>query len=487
MLFNSLQYACFLPVVFAVTFLLPNRLRPWFLLAASYWFYASWNALYLLLIIGLTLFNYGVGLALDRLRDHDVASNWVVGAGVAVDLGVLGFYKYSVFALQNVAAVGRWFGVQVSVPQMSVLLPLGISFFTFEFIHYLVDIRRGHSVVRSPLKFALFAGFFPTQIAGPIKRYENFIPQVDNPKPRDWAQLGLGLQWVVLGLFKKVALADNLAPIVQTGFQSLLLSGNQSLLTPGDAWITALAFAFQIYFDFSGYTDIGRGSALMLGYTVPANFNRPYLSRNVSEFWHRWHISLSTWLRDYLYIPLGGNRRHRYRNLLLTMVLGGLWHGANWTFVIWGTLHGAMLATFWRIKTWRRRPEGEGSHGWTWDVASGAVSWAFTFVLVCVAWVFFRAPTFEQALRMLGAMVGWHTVNTPILPVGQRWLVRSIVAGTLAVEGLMELKERQALSRWSTILNAWLTHLRPIAYVLLFAVTLTFKPSAEPLFIYFHF
>lgn len=222
-------------------------------------------------------------------------------------------------------------------PPITPLLPLGISFFVFEFIHYQVDINRGSVPVKNWLEFSIFGAFFPTQIAGPIKRYEDFVPQLNRQPSFSLPRIGEGLKYILWGLFKKVVLADNLAPLVAIGFgQAVGGAGGNASLSSGDAWLTVLAFTLQIYFDFSGYTDMGRGSAMLLGFNLPENFKFPYLAANISDFWRRWHITLSGWLRDYIYIPLGGNRKGRYRNLLITMVLGGLWHGANWTFIIWG-------------------------------------------------------------------------------------------------------------------------------------------------------
>lgn len=490
MLFNSLQYAYFLPLVVVAYYLAPRRIRLVVLLVASYLFYASWSPLFLLLVIGLTAFNFLWGLLLGRLRDRSPAGAWLLTLGIAVDLGVLAFYKYSLFLVNSALTVLGWGNIHPLWPLPSIILPLGISFFTFEFLHYLVDVYKGQPVVTSPLHFAVFAGFFPTQIAGPIKRYEQFVPQLEHPQAFDWNCLGEGLRLVVIGLFKKIALADNLAPSVAIGFNHLQTAGTG--LTVPDAWLVVLAFAFQIYFDFSGYTDIGRGSALMLGYRVPQNFNRPYLSRNVGEFWHRWHMSLSTWLRDYLYIPLGGNRHDRYRNLMTTMTLGGLWHGANWTFVLWGVLHGAMLSVYhWlhaRLPARMRLPTR------AWQPLRTGASWALTFGCVCIAWVFFRAATAQQAWAMLGSMFGWRGSPTDVLLGTQRVLIILIVAGTLSIEGILEWQERRSARRAAApqIAGArqnrvWLQTLVPAAYVVLFVLTLVAKPSTGPRFIYFQF
>ncbi|MDQ2808902.1 MAG: hypothetical protein M3Z04_18660 [Chloroflexota bacterium] len=330
MLFNSIYYGFFLPCIVALYWIVPRRVRYPLLLVASYAFYANWIPPYLLLILALTGVNYGFGLWLGRDRRRAV-----LALAVVTNLAVLGYFKYANFFLD----AGRG-ALKADWPTLNILLPLGISFFTFEFIHYVVDVWRGSPPVRNFVQFALFAAFFPTQIAGPIKRYQAFVHQLQE-HPRFDAQLaGDGVYLILRGLFKKVILADGLARIANLGFNT------PADLNSVDTWIAVYAFAFQIFFDFSGYTDIGRGSAQLFGFTVPENFAAPYLARNLSDFWRRWHISLSSWLRDYLFIPLGGSRGSRlfnYRNLFLTMTLGGLWHGAAGHFLLWGAYQGAGL------------------------------------------------------------------------------------------------------------------------------------------------
>ncbi len=350
MLFNSLQYALFLPLLTAVYFGAPRSWRLVVLLVGSYVFYAAWNPAYLLLIIAMTAANYVFGLLLGRTSGRPAATRWLVLA-VSMNVAVLAYYKYMAFLLASVEGLLRSAGVQIQLPQPSIILPLAISFFTFEFIHYVVDVWAGQPPERGFLKFAVFAAFFPTQIAGPIKRYEAFIPQLDVPSRFEWTRAGEGLKLITWGLFKKIVLADRLGAIVALGFPET----GHAVLNPVDAWLTVLAFAMQIYLDFSGYTDIGRGSAVILGFSVPENFRRPYLAWNISEFWRRWHISLSTWLRDYLFVPLGGLRGHPARALLVTMALAGLWHGAGWHFVVWGLFNGVLLTGHWMFRAWRAR------------------------------------------------------------------------------------------------------------------------------------
>jgi alginate O-acetyltransferase complex protein AlgI len=479
MLFNSLQYALFLPIFIALYYVCPRRFRVALLLLGSYVFYASWDPIYLVLIIVLTLANYLFGLLLARFADRQRAQHLLVILAVGSNLLVLGSYKYLAFAVSNVMTALSWGGYTMSAPTMSIVLPLGLSFFTFEFIHYLVDIRRGEPPVRNVLQFAVFAAFFPTQIAGPIKRFEDFIPQLEHLPRFSAAKFGDGARLIVIGLFAKVALADNLAPIATTGFDQF--AAGKLGLGQVDTWLAVLAFAIQIYCDFAGYTAIGRGSALMLGFVVPENFNRPYLARNISDFWRRWHISLSSWLRDYLYIPLGGNRHHRDRNLLMTMVLGGLWHGAAWTFVLWGAYHGLLLVLYRHLP---RLPEADWTRHPAARAAMVAIGILVTNALVCVGWVFFRASDVAQAFAMIGALAGWGTGAGELL-ASQRVVVAGIVAGLLLVEGFQEL--RVQAWRWPAALASYRPELEAAAYTVLFGITLICQPSGNPPFIYFQF
>lgn len=423
MLFNSVSYLIFFPCVFALYWLLPaGKPRQSILLLASYFFYMSWLPQYGLLLAGLTAANYILGLALDRYRRQ---SKFIFSLGLLLNLGSLCYLKYANFVLQSIedaaSNMSMVLGLQtqsISFPTLNIILPLAISFFAFEFIHYLFDIYRGDKPIKNPLEFALFASFFPSSIAGPIKRYQDFIEKLERKPVLNAALFNSGMALLLQGLFKKIALADNLAVVANQGFQSSVQIGAI------EAWIAVLAFTFQIYFDFSGYTDMGRGSARLLGIELPRNFNLPYIASDLSDFWKRWHISLSTWLRDYLYIPLGGNRCSDNRkniNLLITMLLGGLWHGAAWHFVIWGALHGMGLivshgyASFTRgsakLLAFHKSAIGKG------------LSIVLTFIFVVITWVFFRAATVPEAMNMLSSMVSvsqsallTDTIKASVLP-----------------------------------------------------------------------
>lgn len=363
----------------------------------------NWNAVYGLLILGLTVAAYFFGIAIDRWRHRAKA---ILTASLIFNLGCLCFFKYADFVVQSIFSALHFGNTALHLPlavgnspALNILLPLGISFFTFEFIHYLVDVYRGSKPLTNFWYFALFAAFFPSQIAGPIKRFQDFHEQLQESIPFNGEYFRQGMNLILLGLFKKMALGDNLGRVVAVGF------ANPAAMGTLDAWLTAVGFTLQIYVDFSGYTDIGRGSALLLGYRLPENFNWPFLAPNLTEFWRRWHISLSTWLRDYLFIPLGGSRVSAWRqklNLFITMALGGLWHGASWHYVIWGMFHGAGLVV---SKEWtdfvRRVPilaKLRPHPVWHW---SGV---AFTFTFLIFACVLFRATSVPHALAVAGRM-----------------------------------------------------------------------------------
>ena len=483
MLFNSVQYAFFLPVALLVYHVAPAWLRLWILLAASWFFYACWKPVFLVLIVLLTAINYLLGAGLEKCGERRKARMGMLWAGISMNLGVLAYFKYSGFFLQNLEAGAGRLGIHIVTHWVSFAAPLGISFFVFEFIHYLADVSGGRPAVKSPLKFAIFAAFFPTQIAGPIKRYEDFVPQLDRPAPFRWGNIEWGLQLLIIGLFKKTVLADNLAPIVARGF-----GGAPGI---GEAWLVAVAFAMQIYFDFAGYTDMGRGAALMFGYDVPVNFLRPYLASDISLFWRRWHVSLSTWLRDYLFIPLGGSRGSLAKTtftVLTTMVLCGLWHGANWTFVAMGFYFGVLLIV---NAAWKRAIHSSRGSEKPMNPVLHAGCVLFTFSCVCVGWVFFRAEDLSQAWMMIRAMCGFHSGNAPMLDAGEREFIAVVVCGMFAVEWLVE--KREAVRGWVLArmpgipVDVLWGALRPTVLVLLFVLSLVFQPRTGEMFIYFKF
>jgi len=393
-LFNSLAYIIFLPTTWVLFWAAPARRRLDVMLVSSYVFYASWSVPYAVMIFGLVVVNYVFGLMLGRSTQRRRA---LLGAFIAFDLAVLGIFKYfDFFVTSATGAANALFGADLHPHLLALVLPLGISFFTFEFIHYLVDIYRGDVPVHSFTKFHVFAAFFPTQIAGPIKRFQQFVPSLDSIGRFDAPLAREGLWLIGRGLVKKVLLGDRLAPWVNDGIRAAA----DGAIGTTDAWITMLAFALQVYFDFSGYTDIARGSAALFGFRIPINFDMPYLATSLADFWRRWHLSLSTWLRDYVYFPLGGSRRPVpvvMLNLLITMVVAGLWHGAAWHYAAFGAMWGVGLGVQHFLRSRIALPQ---------NAALSIGGWIFTMLFYLVSLAFFRCPDFDAAGVMIRAMAG---------------------------------------------------------------------------------
>lgn len=399
MLFNSFGYIfAFLPIVIVVYFLLNKRKlviagKAW-LVAASLFFYAYWTPEYSLIIILSVLGNYGLGSVLQTNGADEKTRKRILVLGVGLNLLALGWFKYTDFIVHNINELAGDI-----LPQPGIVLPLAISFFTFQQVAYLVDCHRGIVKEKLFLDYSLFVMFFPQLIAGPIVHHAQMMPQFSRLKAKllNWDNVAAGVNLFLIGLFKKVVIADRLSPWVAQGFDNPM---GLNLLA---SWASSLSYTFQIYYDFSGYTDMAMGAALMLNIKLPQNFNSPYKALSIRDFWSRWHMTLSHFLREYLYIPLGGNRNglpETCRNLFITFLLGGIWHGAGWTFVIWGVLHGlaTVIHRLW-VKTRLRMPK--------------FLAWAVTFLFVNVAWVFFRANTLDDALRVLKGMIGLHGVVLP--------------------------------------------------------------------------
>jgi alginate O-acetyltransferase complex protein AlgI len=393
MLFNSYEFVfLFLPVTLGGFTLLRGKgiARVVWLLAASIFFYGWWRLSALPILIASALFNYGCGQCIVWRRGR-TASNAIIAFGVAADLMLLGYFKYAGFFYENACDV-----ISTICPRLNIILPIGISFFTFTQIAYLVDAHRGKVTDGNLARYFLFVTYFPHLIAGPIFHHTDMMPQFRTLGERRISaeRLAVGLTVFIVGLFKKVCLADTVATLVPAVFDA-----RSSDFSSADAWVATIAYTLQIYFDFSGYSDMALGMSYLFGIRLPVNFNSPYQATNIIEFWRRWHMTLSAFLRDYLYIPLGGNRlgsHRRYANLMATMLLGGLWHGAGWTFVIWGGLHGVYLVI---------------NHGWRaaarrWDLPQvpPLAAWAISMMGVIVAWVFFRAPSTAVALSVIKKM-----------------------------------------------------------------------------------
>lgn len=406
MLFNSFTFFAFFLAVYSLYRLCGFRAQNLLLLTASYFFYGCWDYRFLSLILISTLTDYVIGLKIASSTCAQKRKYWVASS-VIINLGILGFFKYFNFFIDSFIPLLETLGIQANLPALSIILPVGISFYTFQTMTYSIDIyRKELTPTRNFIDFALFVAFFPQLVAGPIERAKKLLPQVTSPRLITLKQSHEGLWLIGIGLFKKVVIADNLAFIVDPLFSAQALSGPEVTLA-------AYAFALQIYCDFSGYSDIARGLAKLLGFELMLNFNLPFFANSPADFWRRWHISLSTWLRDYLYIPLGGNKGSRlltYRNLMLTMMLGGLWHGAAWTFVLWGFYQGALLVIQRIVAPYTSR--------WSfWH--SNTLQVFATFQWMALGWLIFRAQSIEQLSMMLKALPhGWGMLPQHLSTVG---------------------------------------------------------------------
>ena len=467
MLFSSYIFLfVFLPVTLTgfcllARFLGPKPAKLWLTLA-SLFFYGWWNPIYVVLIVLSMLFNYWLGRRIGQAVRAGGAGGVLLFWGVTANLVLLGYYKYANFFVTNANAV---FGTHWVIGK--IVLPLGISFFTFTQIAYLVDARRGVVCEYDLADFLLFITFFPHLIAGPIIHHSEMMPQFAEPKTYrfDWNNLAIGLGLFAMGLFKKVVIADALSGHAATVFEAAA-AGNR--LWVADAWAGVLSYTFQIYFDFSGYSDMAIGLARMLNVSFPENFDSPYKAQSPIEFWRRWHITLSFFLRDYLYIPLGGNRRGRLRqhlNLFVTMLLGGLWHGADWTFVMWGAFHGVALSAnhLWRDRRSSMPP---------------ALAWMLTFLFVTLAWVLFRAHSIDRVAAIFAGMAGLNGFGWAGGSVGPPEL-RECAAGLLLV---LCCPNRQMIMSWQ-----WRSdYLYAAAFAVLAGISLL-QMSNPPPFIYFQF
>ncbi|MCC5938581.1 MAG: MBOAT family protein [Lunatimonas sp.] len=461
MLFNSFGFIfLFFPITLVLYFLL-NRLfgsigAKWWLLAASLFFYGWWNPLYLVLIVGSMTVNFSIGKALANTSQKKL----LLIAGIAANLGLLFYYKYVDFFIEtvNTLSSAEW-------PLLHIVLPLGISFFTFQQIAYLVDSYRGLTSEYNPISYGVFVSFFPQLVAGPIVHHQEMMPQFNSPATFrvNGFNLSKGLFIFLMGLAKKIVIADTFGVIANTGYAHV------TLVSSMEAWITSLAYSLQLYFDFSGYSDMAIGLALMFNIRLPINFDSPYKSKSIKEFWRRWHMTLGRFLRDYVYIPLGGSKQGTPKtlaNLFLTFLLGGIWHGAGWTFVIWGMLHGLALVAYQLLQKVRFR-------------VPNPLAIVFTFLFVNFTWVFFRAADFSEAITLLERMVVLHTGSTDFFLVPNKYDSPIWLAGIILLfcPNSLEIGERFRPTLYYAVL-----------VVLLFVLNLIFLNSMiQQDFLYFDF
>lgn len=413
MLFNSLEFLIFFPIVVIAYYIIPNRFRYIWLLVASYFFYMCWNAKYAILLLFSTIVTYISGILLDHIVKNSLDSEssfkkkLCVAGSFTINLSILFFFKYFDFFSYNLQRIFSHFNIQFSQPSFDILLPVGISFYTFQALSYTMDVyRREIPAERNFARYALFVSFFPQLVAGPIERSKNLLKQLKNPKKLTWNSFREGALLIIWGYFLKLVLADRIAIFVDTAY------GNYTLY---DGWyliIATLLFSVQIYCDFNGYSTIAIGTAKILGIELMENFNAPYLSQSTAEFWRRWHISLSSWFKDYLYIPLGGNRKgiiRKYLNLMFVFLASGLWHGANWSYVIWGGLNGLYQVVGNILKPVRNKLNTT-LHLKRNCLSHKVLCVGITFLLIDFSWIFFRASSFRSALHIAKSI---FTANNP--------------------------------------------------------------------------
>ncbi len=502
MIFTSARYLLFLAGTLVLLGLVPGReVKKRCLAAASCFFYAAWDWRYLGLLLAISVVDYCAATRIAASASPRTRKTWLL-VSIVSNLGLLGYFKYCNFFVENFNALTASLGF--TLPRAEVLLPVGISFYTFKTMSYTIDVYRGHlKACSSWLDYATFITFFPELIAGPIVRASVFLPQLGRVIGPTGRRLASGASLFLLGLTKKMLIADRVGEVADAVFST------PRIFSGATVWCGVAAYTLQIYCDFSGYSDMAIGSARMIGYDLPENFRMPYLSLNIADFWRRWHMTLSAWLKDYLYIPLGGNRGGTlltYRNLLLTMLLGGLWHGASWNFVLWGGLHGTALAGH---KVWTGLRGRVPLLNRRWPL-SRPLSWLLTLLFVMVCWVPFRSRSFGDTLALLKAMVGFGAGQYEWLPVWLFWCLGLCVVGhclgwciekrasAVSLSGAasklldkslgwlgLQIQTHQLSGSWAVPQKLTLAGTYLVAMVLL--VTLFFAPLNGNPFIYFQF
>lgn len=486
MLFNSIDYLVFFPIVVLVYYLIPRKVRQVWLLVVSYYFYMCWNAKYAVLMFASTVITYLSGIGMEYVRERDdhkrVKAKLIVAASFISNLGILVLFKYFAWILDN---FNNLFHTSLFMP-FSLLLPVGISFYTFQALSYTCDVYRGDvEAEKNPVCYALFVSFFPQLVAGPIERTGHLLPQIKglNENRFIWENIRDGLCLMLYGMFLKIVIADRAAVLVDAVFDHYTDYGFVELA------VAAVLFAFQILCDFNGYTIIARGSAQVLGIRLSDNFRQPYLATSIHEFWRRWHISLTSWFTDYLYIPLGGSRKGQFRKMLNTMIVfltSGLWHGASWHFVAWGVLHGV----YQNIGTLLRRTgRNEKENGGIRHKLQGVIKIIGTFVLVDIAWVFFRASSCSAAMGFFRQMMkSFHGVR--LSELGFEWYEWLILLVSLAVMAVVDIMHEKGIEIRKLICERktgirWLIYLAAIWGILLFGIYGAEYDASQ--FIYFQF
>jgi len=474
MLFNSLDFAVFFPIIFILYWFVFNKsvkVQNIFLLAASYFFYACWDWRFVFLIASVTLANFYFAKAIAAYEGKK--SRYVLACIIIINLMVLGFFKYFNFFVENFAVAFRLFGSEINVSSYSIILPLGISFYIFQNISYVTDVYRKHSEPSQNLwSFSLFVAFFPMLVSGPIERKNHLMPQIDRQRMFDYSRASDGIRMILLGLFEKIVIADYCGVIVQQIYSDYQTHTGSTL------FFNAVLYSFQIYGDFSGYSHIAIGCAALLGFSLRDNFNYPYLAKNIADFWRRWHISFSSWLRDYVYFPLGGSKKGgliQARNLIVVFVVSGIWHGANWTFVIYGFIHAALYILYVYYKKWIKPYKIFSSHRFAFlGNFCGIVG---TFTVLTLARVFFKSVSVEQAFDYLARIFTPSLFSKPNI---SRFLVLLLI-GFIALEYLQ--RHKRHLLDLSAI--RWLP-VRYMVYLTMLFMVFYYSGTSQT-FIYFRF
>jgi len=483
MLFNTFDFALFLPIVFIIYWLMNDFALKWqnlVLLIASYVFYGWWDFRFLGLILFSTLIDYGAALMIERFRNKPAISKLFLTMSLITNLGLLFYFKYFNFFLDNLASTFTILGLPFNTSSLNIILPVGISFYTFQTISYSIDVYRGKlEPNRDLVSFAGYVSFFPQLVAGPIERAVNLMPQFYKKRHFSYSEGVLGLRQILWGLFKKVVVADNCAIFANQIFD------NHEIYNGSTLALGALFFTFQIYGDFSGYSDIAIGVARLFGFKLMCNFSFPYFSRDIAEFWRRWHISLSTWFKDYVYIPLGGSRGSKFkviRNTFLVFLISGFWHGANWTFIVWGALNAAYFLPLLLLKR-NRHHMGEIAPNGIIRNPKELISILTTFLLTVFAWIFFRAENLEHALGYISGIFNVSLFSVPSFS-GMTDAAYAIFWIILLVFFEWNFKDHEfALEKFEVKLN------KPVRYIIYYSLIalIFFSMGQEQEFIYFQF
>ena len=472
MLFNSLVFLVFAAIFFAVWPRIRHLLvtRSTFIVLASFVFYGWWDWRFLFLIIASGLVDYGCALGIVRFPK---AKRFFLCLSLFCNIGSLAVFKYLDFFIENLNSTSQLLSSPLNISATELILPVGISFYTFQSMSYTIDVYKGEmKPTRNISHFFAYLSMFPQLVAGPIVRARELIPALESKSELKQGDLWIGLRWIVHGYFKKMVIADSFAPAIAAGFESGAVAPSTSYW-----WCLVVMFAFQIYCDFSGYSDIARGLGKWMGFDFPENFNHPYVARGFRDFWSRWHISLSTWFRDYVYVPLGGSRvsaSKAHLNMWVTMLVSGLWHGAAWTFVVWGALH-ALYLSIERQTKWPKMLEKFGALG-------NLLAVGITFFLACIAWVYFRAETFSQANSVIVQMFNVTQLNTnyTMQKIGMFQFVW--LGAAIAREAFFAL----GINNWSVFTKPWYENVRVGVLAVVIAMTIMFRgPGAT--FVYFQF